>query len=433
MDFSGPVGRTAPTLEVVIPVHNEEVDLERSVRRLHAHLSSQVPYTFRITVADNASTDSTVAVAEALAQELPHVAIVRLAEKGKGRAVREVWLASDAAVLAYMDVDLSTDLAALLPLIAPLISGHSDLAVGTRLHRSSRVARGIKRELISRCYNVLLRRTLDAKFSDAQCGFKAVRGEVAGSLLPHVRDNTWFFDAELLILAEKSGMRIHEVPVDWVDDPGTTVAIVSTACDDLRGILRLGDSLVRGKLPINELSAEHGRFRLLADQDGTPPGLAGQVLRFCLVGALSTVVFLPLFFLLRPRCGSQLANVLALLLTAVGNTAANRYFTFGIRARAGVARHHAQGLLVFVIALALNAVALRTGRAVFGHGDDAVDLIALLTASGFAALVRFLMLRRWVFRSELRTRPATARKPAEFLPRQRTAGDRADEKCPVGD
>jgi len=417
------LGRTGPTLEVVVPVYNEELDLAASVRRLHAHLTSQVPYTFRITIADNASTDSTVQIATALAAELPHVAVVQLAQKGKGRAVREVWSASDAAVLAYMDVDLSTDLAALLPLIAPLISGHSDLAVGTRLHRCSRVVRGMKRELISRCYNLLLRRALDTKFSDAQCGFKAIRREVAGSLLPHVRDNTWFFDAELLVLAEKSGMRIHEVPVDWVDDPGSTVAIVSTAREDLRGMLRLADSLLRGKLPIAQLTAEHGRSWSITGQQGAPSGLVGQVARFCLVGALSTVVFLPLFFLLRPRCGSQLANVLALLLTAVGNTAANRYFTFGVRAWAGVVRHHAQGLVVFLIALALNSVALRTAQAVFGDGDKSVDLAALVVASGLAALVRFLMLRRWVFRGELRPQEPGAPARVEILPRQRVVGD----------
>jgi putative flippase GtrA len=175
-------------------------------------------------------------------------------------------------------------------------------------------------------------------------------------------------------------------------------------------------------LPIAELRAEHGRARHIAGQGGTPSGLARQVMRFCLVGAFSTVVFTALFLLLRPRYGSQSANVLALLLTAIGNTAANRYFTFGIRARAGVARHHAQGLLVFGFALALNAVALRIGRSVFG-GDGAVDVIAVLTASVFAALVRFLMLRRWVFGAELPSRARSVVGRTETLPRQRSARD----------
>ncbi len=151
---------------------------------------------------------------------------MRLEQKGRGRALHQVWSDSDAQVLAYMDVDLSTDLAALAPLVAPLISGHSDLAIGTRLGRGSRVVRGAKREFISRSYNLILKTTLSARFSDAQCGFKAVRADVASALLPHVADTGWFFDTELLVVAERSGLRIHEVPVDWVDDPDSTVDIV---------------------------------------------------------------------------------------------------------------------------------------------------------------------------------------------------------------
>jgi len=148
----------APVLDVVIPVYNEEGDLEPSVRRLHAHLTDHFPYPFRITIADNASTDTTAEIATRLAAGLPAVTSLRMAEKGRGRALRAAWTASDAQVLAYCDVDLSTDLAALLPLVAPLISGHSDLAIGTRLGRGSRVVRGAKREFISRSYNLILRR-----------------------------------------------------------------------------------------------------------------------------------------------------------------------------------------------------------------------------------------------------------------------------------
>ena len=131
-----------PVLDVVIPVYNEENDLEPCVRRLHAHLSGTFPYPFRITVADNASTDPTPAVARRWPPNCPRSQSFRLEQKGRGRALRTVWTASDAPVLAYMDVDLSTDLNALLPLVAPLISGHSDLAIGSRLARSSRVVRG---------------------------------------------------------------------------------------------------------------------------------------------------------------------------------------------------------------------------------------------------------------------------------------------------
>jgi glycosyltransferase involved in cell wall biosynthesis len=228
-----------PTVEIAIPVHNEEAALERSVHRLDAFCGEHLPYSFRIVIADNASTDRTEEIGEALAAELPAVAYVRLTEKGRGRALRRVWSRSDADVLAYMDVDLSTGLEALLPLVAPLISGHSDLAIGTRLARGARVVRGPKREVLSRTYNRLLHLSLRSRFSDAQCGFKAGRAATVKALLPQVEDQVWFFDTELLVLAERSGMRIHEVPVDWVDDPDSRVDIVRTALADLRGILRV--------------------------------------------------------------------------------------------------------------------------------------------------------------------------------------------------
>src|SRR5206468_5265691 len=146
-------------------------------------------------------------VARALAATLPGVTAVHLDAKGRGRALRAVWSGSVSEVVAYMDVDLSTDLAALLPLVAPLVSGHSDVAIGTRLSRGAYVVRGPKRELISRGYNFLLRATLGARFSDAQCGFKALRTDCAKALLPLVRDDDWFFDTELLVLAERAGLR----------------------------------------------------------------------------------------------------------------------------------------------------------------------------------------------------------------------------------
>src|SRR4029453_14765868 len=180
----------------------------------------------------------------------------------RGRALRAVWSASDAPVLAYMDVDLSTDLAALAPLVAPLLSGHSDLAIGTRLARGSRVVRGAKREVISRGYNLILRGTLAARFSDAQCGFKAIRADVAAGLLPLVEDDGWFFDTELLVLAERSGLRIHEVPVDWVDDPDSRVDVVATAMADLKGIALLAKALAVGTLPLQTVRSQLGRAPL---------------------------------------------------------------------------------------------------------------------------------------------------------------------------
>ena len=235
--------RTTTAVEVVIPVYNEERQLAASVERVEAFLREQLPYGYRIVIADNASTDGTWDVARRLAEEIPSVHATRLTEKGRGRALKTAWSASDAAVLCYMDVDLSTDLRAFLPLVAPLVSGHSDVAIGSRLHRASRVRRGPKRELISRGYNLLLRALLGASFTDAQCGFKAIRADAARTLLPRIEDDNWFFDTELLVLAQRAGLRIHEVPVDWVDDPDSRVDIVATALEDLRGIRRLRRTL----------------------------------------------------------------------------------------------------------------------------------------------------------------------------------------------
>jgi glycosyltransferase involved in cell wall biosynthesis len=241
-----------PLVEVVVPVYNEERVLAASVTRLHDYLSGCFPFAFRITVADNASTDATWFVARQLAARLPRVRAVHLDERGRGRALRHVWSRSDADVVAYMDVDLSTGLEAFLPLVAPLLTGHSDLAIGTRLAHGAAVLRGPRRELISRCYNLLLRTLLGARFSDAQCGFKAGRTEVVRALLQAVEDQAWFFDTELLLLAERSGLRIHEVPVDWVDDPDSRVDVLRTVIDDLRGMARVARRIAKGtaRVPI---------------------------------------------------------------------------------------------------------------------------------------------------------------------------------------
>ena len=389
-----PVGRDTdvPVVDVVVPVYNEQAAVQRSVRRLHQHLQDSFTFPVRITIADNASTDDTPRIAAELAAELPGVRVVRLEEKGRGRALHHVWSLSDAPVLAYMDVDLSTDLAAFAPLIASLISGHSDLAIGTRLNRSSRVVRGAKREFISRCYNLILKSTLRAHFSDAQCGFKAIRADVARQLLPHVRDTGWFFDTELLVLAERSGLRIHEVPVDWVDDPDSRVDIVATAKADLLGIGRLLRGFAGGSIPINSIAAQLGSRRAAA-----PGSLLRQAVRFAGVGVLSTVAYLVLFLVLHPLFGAQLANFAALLITAIGNTAANRRFTFGVRGSKAVARHHVEGLIVFAIALAITSGSLAGLHAIAEHPGKVVETTVLVAANLRATAARFVLLLGWVF------------------------------------
>jgi putative flippase GtrA len=393
-----------PVLDVVVPVHNEEADLQPCLRRLHAHLTEQLPYPFQITVAENASTDATVAVASRIAAELSDVHVLVLTEPGRGRALRTAWEQSDAAVLVYMDVDLSTDLAALLPLVAPLISGHSDLAIGTRLSPSSRVVRGLKREVISRGYNLLLRGTLATSLSDAQCGFKAIRADVARRLLPLVEDTGWFFDTELLVLAERAGLRIHEVPVDWIDDPDSRVDVVATARADLAGIARMLRALAGGRLPVADLRAQIGRQPLTDPVPEVPAGLVGQLVRFAVIGLLSTVAYLALFLALRGWTGAQTANLTALLLTAVANTAANRRITFGVRGRDGAAVAQGQGLVVFALGLALTSGSLALLHAVDPFPAPATELLLLLAADAAATLLRFLLFRGWVFRTRT---PAT--------------------------
>ncbi|HET6858978.1 MAG TPA: bifunctional glycosyltransferase family 2/GtrA family protein [Streptomyces sp.] len=394
-----PVGMAGgvPVLDVVVPVFNEEKDLEACVLRLHDHLSRTFPYAFRITVADNASTDRTPEVAARLDALMPEVTAVRLEQKGRGRALRAVWAGSDAPVLAYMDVDLSTDLKALLPLVAPLISGHSDLAIGSRLAGGSRVVRGPKREFISRTYNLILRSSLSARFSDAQCGFKAIRADVAERLLPMVEDSGWFFDTEMLVLAERAGLRIHEVPVDWIDDPNSTVHLVRTAVDDLKGVWRVGRALALGALPLDRLARPFGDDPRDRTIGGVPGGLARQLVGFCVVGALSTLAYLALYSLFRLGVGSQVANALALLVSTFANTAANRRLTFGVRGRDRAVRHQAQGLVVFGIGLALTSGSLAALGAASGSPSHSTELSVLIAANLAATVLRFLLFRAWVF------------------------------------
>jgi putative flippase GtrA len=376
-----------PDVDIIVPVHNEQGGLERSIRRLHRFLRDAFPFSWRIVIADNASSDGTPVIGAALANELAGVSYLRLERKGRGRALRTAWSASDAPVVAYMDVDLSTDLRALLPLVAPLLSRHSDVAIGTRLAHGARVVRGPKRELISRGYNAILKTVLRARFSDAQCGFKAVRREALDGMLADIKDEGWFFDTELLVLAQRRGLRIHEVPVDWIDDPDSRVDIVSTALTDLRGVARL---LV-----------------------------AGPVARFLGIGVLSTLAYAVVFLVLSGMTGAAVANALALALTAVGNTAANRAFTFGVRGREQLVRHHLRGALVFVLTLALTSGALAVLHGLDPAPARAIELAVLVAASITATVTRFVALRTWVFARASSSVPAH---DPRLLPSSRRAG-----------
>jgi glycosyltransferase involved in cell wall biosynthesis len=357
--------RAGARVDIVIPVYNEQEVLEESIRRLHAYCDANLKYDWRIVIADNASTDATLGVARELADALERTTVLHLKRKGRGRALRAAWSASDADVLCYMDVDLSTDLRALPPLIAALVSGHSEVAIGTRLASGSRVVRGRKRELISRSYNRLLRVTLRARFSDAQCGFKAIRADAARRLLPQITDEGWFFDTELLVCAQREGMRIHEVAVDWIDDPDSRVDIVSTALGDLRGVVRM-------------------RF------DTALP-------RFLAIGVASTLAYALLYLVLRGSLGAGGANALALALTAVANTQANRRLSFGIRGKAGLVRQHAAGALVYLIALGLTDGALRLLSGLDPHPGRLLEVAVLVLASAVATVTRYVALRNWVF------------------------------------
>jgi putative flippase GtrA len=359
-------------VDVVVPVYNEQAALESSIRRLHGFLSTTFPFTWRIVVADNASTDGTPFIAAALADELDGVTHLRLDHKGRGLALREAWSRSDARVVSYMDVDLSTGLRALLPLVAPLLSGHSDVAIGSRLARGAAVVRGPKRELISRAYNIILHATLRARFTDAQCGFKALTRGAAAQLLPQIRDDGWFFDTELLVLAGRDGLRIHEVPVDWIDDPDSRVDIVHTAIEDLKGVARLA--------------------------------FATPVARFAAVGLVSTIAYALLFLALREGgLGAGPANVLGLAVTAVANTAANRRLTFGIRippARRRLLRDHTAGAAIYAITLGLTAGALGVLHAMGGRDPGpsrAIELAVLVAASLVATVTRYVALKTLVF------------------------------------
>jgi hypothetical protein len=386
-------GPTA-TIEVVVPVYNEERTLDRSIRRLRRYLDERFPFDATVTIADNASTDGTWTVATRVAAQLRGVRAVHLDQKGRGRALRAVWSVSEATVVAYMDVDLATDLDALLPLVAPLLSGHSDVAIGSRLAHGARVVRGPMREVVSRCYNLLLRALLRNRFTDAQCGFKAMRSDVARTLLPLVADDGWFFDTELLVLAETNGMRIHEVPVDWVDDSDSRVDVVATAAGDLRGLLRMARRLAAGGGRATEAGTPAGTSLTL--------GIAMQTRRYAGIGGMSTLVYLIILLAARPSLGVLTANAVALTVASLANFAAHRCSSLpppgdpAAKDPSGRWVFAREALVAFVAGVALSTAGLAAVSAV--SSSVVADLAVVVVANAVVSVGRFVSFRGRTFR-----------------------------------
>jgi glycosyltransferase involved in cell wall biosynthesis len=390
--------RQMVSVDIMIPVYNEERALPGCVRVLHEFLTDQFPLDWRIVVVDNASTDSTLEVGHTVAREFDRVEIRHLERKGRGLALRQTWQASTADIVVYMDVDLSTGLDALLPLVAPLVNGHSDISIGSRLAPGARTVRGPKREFVSRCYNGLIRLTHGARFSDAQCGFKAARTDVIRPLLDRVADDAWFFDTELLLLAEHNGLRVHEVPVDWVEDTDSRVDVASTALDDIRGLIRVARSKASGaaKVPNLPQRPEPRAAHPDAVVGRAEGALSWQLLSFALIGVASTVANLALYGLFRLWWPTLVANLVALVLTSLFNTEANRRFTFTGTGRSG-GRVHLQGLVVFGLYYAFTSAALLILQWIEPNPTRWLELVVLFMASVLGTAGRFLLLRTWIF------------------------------------
>jgi putative flippase GtrA len=395
-----------------------------------------------------------------LSDTLAGVDAVHLDRKGRGRALRAAWTRNTAAVVAYMDVDLATDLRALLPLVAPLVAGHSDISTGTRLAPGAHVVRGVGRELLSRGYNLLVRTALGSSCSDVQCGFKAMRRETAAELLPLVEDDEWFFDTELLVVAERIGLRIHEVPVNWVDDTDSRVNVLQTAWKDLRGVGRLALFGARRvarpgarRRPISRPTGPNtdGRARWknrflvgsAVESVGTgsadrnlPTSTAGnqvfadELLHFAGVGALSTVAYLTLVYALQTGLDIYLANLVAVVACSLGNTAIHHRMTrangIGTPRRLQVT----VGAGLMTVSLAGTSAALAGTRAL-GMTTLGLELVALTVANLAAAVVRFGILRRWIFPPRFGTSPESVH-PAREVRRRASETERTEREAKDG-
>jgi putative flippase GtrA len=405
--FVGAPDTAAASVDVVLPVYNEERVLAGSVVALYEYLSRSFPFPWRITIVDNASTDGTWEVAQDLAARLPGVHTLHLDRKGRGRALRAAWSTSPADIVAYMDVDLSTGLDALLPLVAPLATGHSDVSIGSRLMAGARTVRGPRREAISRCYNFLLRTFFRVRFRDAQCGFKAARADVARALVPAVRDEQWFFDTELLLLAEHNRLRIHEVPVDWFEDVDSRVDVPRTAVDDLKGMLRVARAKATNRAEIDvPRRAAPAPIHPDAVVATRRTRLLWQLVSFAAIGVASTALHACIYLLLRQWFGAPAANLVALSLATLANTEANRRFTFNVRDR--VLHRHGRAVLLFALYYALTSGSVWVLDRLVAEPPRVLEAGVIFGASLSATVLRFILLRSWVFRSTPKQLPADA-------------------------
>ncbi|MBT2224376.1 glycosyltransferase [Nonomuraea sp. NEAU-A123] len=384
--LDGPV--TLATVDIVIPVLNEQRALPGCIRTLNAFLGDSFPLPWRITIVDNGSIDGTWRVARGLSREFPQVYARRLETRGRGAALKAAWRDSPADIVAYMDVDLSTGLGALFPMVASLASGHSEVAIGTRLAHGARTRRSLRRELVSRGYNALLRYGFGAGFSDAQCGFKAARTDVIRPLMDRVEDDGWFFDTELLLLAEHNGLRVHEVPVDWVEDLDSRVRIVRTAIEDLRGLARVARSMSTGKAALKvrketELTPTH--------PDAVVARPPARFASFAVIGVASAVLYVLLYLSLRELWSPAATNLAALALTGFANAEARRWTVNLLGGHRKTP--HARASLVFLTDYAITTMAL--------HGlPPGSRLSEVTTVAGtycLLTLLRFVALDRWVF------------------------------------
>ncbi len=226
-------------VDILLPVYNEEHILEKSVVTLRDFLAKNGSgFQWVITIGDNASTDGTLAIAKKLSSRFSDVRVSHLDRKGRGRMVKHAWMTSEAQILCYMDIDLSTDLAALPPLVKAIADGNA-ISIGSRQFKGADVDRSLKREVISQGYILILKVMLGFPFTDAQCGFKAMSKQAVNELFPLIVDDEWFFDTELLYLAHKRGYKVKELPVRWIEDKDSRVRILRTMWLDIKGVFRM--------------------------------------------------------------------------------------------------------------------------------------------------------------------------------------------------